>query len=121
MYKRNDFFIFRVYEIHIHRRHRYPPAAIADWASTDTINQNDTCSRPLRANICRASAGVATSSDSNSRIELMFVTWAALDEANWPFLMNRLSSSPTRTLPPMIAAIVTSPIWCRPAPSTDQT
>ena len=40
--------------------------------------------------------------------------------ASLPLPRYRLSSSPTRTLPPMMAAAVTKGIWWRPAASTDK-
>ena len=45
-------------------------------------------------------------------------TCSALDSASWPRPSHRLSSSPTRTLPPIAADIAAIGIWLRPAPST---
>ena len=50
-----------------------------------------------------------------------FLHLLGLDFASAPRPIYRLSSSPTRTLPPMMPAIVVNAIWCRPAASTDQT
>src|SRR6266536_3169899 len=45
----------------------------------------------------------------------------ALDDlASLPGPIHSESSSPTRTLPPMAAAMAAIGIWLRPAPSTDQ-
>src|SRR5829696_3304951 len=58
--------------------------------------------------IARASRGVAISSDSSSRMRRIFATGSALDAARRPGPIQRLSSSPTRTWPPMMAAMVPS-------------
>ena len=58
----------------------------------------------------RASAGLAMSSESSSRILRILSTCAAHEVASSPRLRNRLSSSPTRTWPPMMAPIATSDI-----------
>ncbi len=44
----------------------------------------------------------------------------AFDSASLPGPIHSESSSPTRTLPPIAAAIAAICIWLRPAPSTDQ-
>ena len=43
-----------------------------------------------------------------------------IDFASSPLPRKMLSSSPTRTLPPMIAPMVTRFNWWRPAPRIDQ-
>src|SRR6185437_358663 len=82
--------------------------------------QNATSSPPLSSNSLRASSGVAISSERFSRIMRMRLTWSALLLASWPRPSHSESSSPTRTLPPMIAPIVTSGSWFRPAARIDQ-
>ena len=47
-------------------------------------------------------------------------TCAAFDSASRPGPIHSESSRPTRTLPPIDAAIAAIGIWLRPAPSTDQ-
>ena len=73
-----------------------------------------------RAFLSRASLGVATERPSSSRMRRAFATCSALDLASWPRPSHRLSSSPTRTLPPITADSAAMNIWLRPAPSTDQ-
>jgi hypothetical protein len=48
------------------------------------------------------------------------VTCAAFDSASLPAPIQSESSRPTRTLPPIAAAMAAIGIWLRPAPSTDQ-
>src|ERR1700719_350050 len=81
-------------------------------------HQNATASPPFSASIARASSGVAISSDRFSMIDLTQLTWSALLSASLPRPIHSESSSPTRTLPPMIAPIDTSGNWWRPAAST---
>src|SRR4029450_3929804 len=49
-------------------------------------------SRPLSPRISRASAGVATSSDSSPRIRTIFATCSALESASRALLMNSASA-----------------------------
>src|SRR5262249_60161357 len=65
-----------------------------------------TWSMPLSPRISRASAGAAMSSDNSPRMRTILATCSALDSASRPFLMNRPSSSPTRTCEPMQAEAV---------------
>src|SRR5207245_9022051 len=67
-----------------------------------------TASLPFSPSIARASAGLATSRDSSSRIRLILRTCSALALAIWPLPRYRLSPSPTRTLPPIPAPLLTS-------------
>ena len=50
-------------------------------------HQKATLSKPLRSRISRASVGVATSSESSSRMRRILRTWSALDGASWPLPM----------------------------------
>src|SRR5579859_7666611 len=84
------------------------------------LAQNATLSPPFSSRISRASSDVAISSPSPSMIWRAFVTCAALLSASLPAPIQRLSSRPTRTLPPIAAAIAAIGSWLRPAPSTDQ-
>src|SRR5690606_31269994 len=77
------------------------------------VRQNATSLPTLNFRISRASSGVATSSDSSPRMRLFLATCSALLLASWPLPIWRLSSRPTRTLPPMIAPMVHRPIWWR--------
>src|SRR3546814_2694689 len=83
-------------------------------------DQNFTRSPPLSDSISRASLGVATSRLMSSMMRRILETCSALLLASWPLPRNRLSSRPTRTLPPFSAAMVVNAIWCRPAASTPQ-
>src|SRR5260370_32378096 len=82
-------------------------------------HQNATASPPFSASIARASSGVAISSERFSIIDRTQLTWSALLSASLPRPIHSESSSPTRTLPPMIAPIETNGSWWRPAASTD--
>ena len=83
-------------------------------------SEDPTLSPPLSTRISRASSGVAISSPSPSMIWRALVTCAAFDSASLPGPIQSESSRPTRTLPPIAAAIAAICIWLRPAPSTDQ-
>src|SRR5690606_2797010 len=81
--------------------------------------QNVVWSAPLSFSIRRASAGVATARPSSSTMRRTFRTCSALDSARRPRAMKMLSSSPTRTWPPMLADAAAIVIWWRPAASTE--
>src|SRR6266508_829243 len=82
--------------------------------------QNATFRPPFNFSISRASSGVAIERPSSSRIRRIFATCSALVFASVPRPSHRLSSRPTRTLPPITADIAATNIWLRPAPRTDQ-
>src|SRR6516225_3799376 len=81
--------------------------------------QNATWSPPLSSRISRASSGLATERPSPSMIWRAARTCSALLLASLPGPDQSESSSPTRTLPPIAAAIAAIGSWLRPAPSTD--
>src|SRR6516164_3154351 len=84
-----------------------------------SVSQNFVRSGPFNPSIARASFGVATWKPSSSIRRRALPTCSALLLASWPRPMNKLSSRPTRTFPPIITAWVANSIWKRPAPSTD--
>src|SRR5262245_7447766 len=94
-------------------------AMTTEWSSPVHKAQNFVRSGPFQLSIARASFGVATWKPSSSIRRRAFATCSALLLASWPRPMNKLSSRPTRTLPPIITAWVANGIWKRPAPSTD--
>jgi len=63
--------------------------------------QKFTRSPPLRSRISRASLGVATWVPRSSTMRRILATCWAFDSASTPRWINRLSPSPTRTLPPI--------------------
>jgi hypothetical protein len=73
--------------------------------------QNATFVAPLSARIFRASSGVAARPNP-SMIRRAARTCAAFDSASLPGPSHRLSSSPTRTLPPIAATLRRSATGC---------
>jgi MFS family permease len=73
-------------------------------------HQNATFWRPFSFSSCRASSGVATSSDNASIMPRIRRTCAALVSASLPGPSHSESSSPTRTLLPIAAEMVASGI-----------
>jgi hypothetical protein len=82
-----------------------PRALSAVAGGTRVAAQNPTSWRPLSWSVRRASSGVATSSPSPSTICRAARTCAAFEVASVPGPSHRLSSRPTRTLPPIAADI----------------
>ena len=81
--------------------------------------RNATAVRPLSARICRASSGVATV--EAHRFDDLRARRAPARRSirrACPGPSHRLSSRPTRTLPPIAADIDAIGSWLRPAPST---
>src|SRR6185312_13074072 len=95
---------------HLDAQHVYPPVGC----------QKPTLSPPFSSRMARASSGVATSRPSPSMIFRASVTCSAFDFASFPLPAQRLSSSPTRILPPSAADCAAMRNWLAPAPRTDQ-
>src|SRR5262249_55837040 len=66
---------------------------------------------PLVSSILRASSGLALGKESSPRMRRILATGSALDGASSPRPRYKLSSRPTRTLPPIMAPNVTNGIW----------
>ena len=79
-----------------------------------------TLSRPLRPKMARASSELAGSRSNSRPMRAILSTCSALLLAITPLLSSKLSSRPTRTLPPMFMARVHSGICIRPPAQTDQ-
>ena len=78
--------------------------AVAERAHVAAANgQKPTSALPFSPSISRASSGVATSSPRPSMIFTADRTCEAFDSASVPGPSHKLSSSPTRTLPPIAA------------------
>src|SRR6266536_304743 len=89
------------------RRIRWPPnlESVPDRPPSGEDTQNPTLSPPLSERISRASSGLASSSPRPSTIWRACLTCMAFDSASLPGPIHSESSSPTRTLPPMAAAM----------------